>query len=496
MHSRDLIVSTKSIALGMGLLALTAGSAAAEESGSASSAVSSSSLSAAAAADLGVAAGPNPEHGVPVAGWMLYPSFMGGVVFNDNLYQLRTQRIAGVGIRLRPTLSGSLDNGLHKSSLYFMADAQIYPGQSGVTRFIPTPVNYVAPTNVSGRAGFSHLWSPMEDLNFGFVADYTRQNGLFGSNFGSSLNGPNILSTGVVSNTPQYTNQVSAYISAEKKITDRWFLRGATGAQYVAYDSQPSEPYWSTALYGANYFRPLNGVAYTASLRSGFWLTPQIYGFVEPVADLRFYQNSWSDTNGYRIIGGIGSDMISLFRGEIYGGYQQQMSAHGYFNSVSAPAFGARIFYYPTRYLTVTASVDQTLSSGANQPTNAFGLPLQAALPGGLAAASSQTLIARIQADYALSQYWTAYIRGGYGVSHFYNPSNTQTQWTAGLGVNYNFWRNISATLEYQFARTASTFSNNWWALTGGDPLTAAFWNGTPSGYTQNLLSAGLTYRY
>jgi len=458
--------------------------------------------SAAAQTALGVSTGLDPAHGVPLEGWMFYPSFMAGAVFNDNIYQRSFDRVAGAGVRLRPALQVTRDGGIHKTNAYLMADVQIYPGLGESYRFLPRPLVDARPTNVTGRAGFSHLWEPLADLSVQVIADYTRQNGVFGSNFGVGSGGVNLLSANTISAAQQYTNQYSGYVSVEKKFAGRWFLRGTTGAQYITYDSRPSDPWWFAPFGGVNFAnRSLNGLNYTASVRGGMWVTPQIYAFVEPGADLRFYQNSWADTNGYRIIGGLGSDMISLFRGEIYGGYQSQTSARGFFGTTSRPAFGARIFYYPTPYITLTASVDQTLSSAAQQPTaTAFGLPLWTnALPG-TSAAASKTLQARLQGDYSLSQYWSAYLRGGYGETQFSNPWSKQSAWTTGVGLNYNFWRNISATIEYQFSRT---FSTNPWGFSGwNSPLfslngpRALLLAGTPSGFSQNIVSAGMTYRY
>ncbi|HEY8161032.1 MAG TPA: outer membrane beta-barrel protein [Methylocystis sp.] len=489
-------ICTKTLTLGSSLLAAVASGAAAADAGAQSAPSGSAASSTSAEAALGASTGPKPDTGIPLRGWMFYPSFLSGAVFTDNLYQLPKKRIAGVGFRVSPSLQGFLDNGLHRSTLYFMADVLVYPGQGGLTAFTPTPTNYNTPTNVSGQVGFSHIWSPREDLAFSVDVDYTRQNGVIGPGYVGSPKMVNIPSTGVVSNTPQFTNQYTAYMSAEKKFADRWFVRGTTGAQYLAYDSRPSEPYLSTWLYGANFFRASDGLAYMASLRGGYWLTPQVYGFIEPSANSRFYQNSFLDTNGYRIIAGLGSDMIGLFRGEIYGGYQQQMRSQGYFDPTSSPAFGARIFYYPTRYIKVTASVDQPLSSGLNKPAIAFGFPVWSALHRGVAASISRTLIVRLQADYALSEYWTAYVRGGYGESRYSNPPDLQTQWAARAGLIYNLWRNVAVTMEYQVTKTSSNSTSNWWALTGTNWSKALFWNGASSGYTQNSLSAGLTYTY
>jgi hypothetical protein len=447
--------------------------------------------------------GLSPDRGVAIGGWQGYPSMTIGSVFNDNIYQRPTNRAAGIGLRVRPDFAAILDNGLHKTSLYLSADGQFYPGHGASLRYLPTPTVDHDASNITGRAGFSHRWVPLADLTVDVIADYTRMNGLFGSNFGGSgYQQVTLLSANTVSAGQQVSNQYSGYISVEKKIGDRGFVRGTTGAQYIAYDSRAQTPDFVALQTAANPNFGLNGqngLGYSASLRGGYYVTPQIYAFVEPAADLRFYRNSAFDTNGYRITGGLGSDLISLFRGEVYGGYQRQISAHDNFGSADSPAFGARLFYYPTRYLTLTASFDQTLSAGAQQAANTGALLPLSVVQGLRPTSSSKTLQARLQADYNFSEYWTAYVRGGYGETNFSAPTTTQTVWTTGLGVNYTFWRNLSLTGEYQFSRT---FASNAGGLLSGagyygySVASAALLNGSPSGYTQNVVSLGVTYRY
>lgn len=441
--------------------------------------VARSSASGADAVAAVTATGPDPDLGVPIEGWIFYPSFFAGAVFNDNVYARPYGKRAALGIRIRPSVRANVDNGLHKTTAYFTADAQFYPGHGTGYQFYPVPALQPPPTNATGSAGFAHVWAPLSDLNVYVLADYTRQNGLFGANFGAGAPLAYIPSSYTVSGVQQYSNQFSGSVAVEKKFSD-WFLRASTGAQYVAYDSRPSVSFPTFGLAG-NSGNAQNGVSYTASLRGGWWITPQVYGFVEPALDLRRYQFSISDTNGYRVVAGLGSDLVSLVRGEIYGGYQSQSSDHGLPNgTISAPTYGARLFYYPTPYFTITAAVDQTLAAAA-APT-----PLAATL--GQWSPGSRNARATLQADYAFSPYWTAFVRGGYGDTRWANLPRVDTAWAGGAGVSYTFWRNIAITLDYQFQKTSSNSGSFFNFANAGSPGT---W-----GYTQNVISAGITYRY
>ena len=444
----------------------------------------------AASAALGAADGPNPEFGIPIEGWMLYPSVFAGVVFNDNIYSTASNRRSGFGVRLRPSFQAERDIGIHKTSVYANADIQIYPGHKQGYSLFPTYQILKDPTNITGRVGFSHFYTPLPDLTFTLQADYTRSQGggLFSGGFGAGAPVSSISGATAFSNNGVFSNQFTGLLTAEKKVGERGFVQGKLGAQYIFYDALPFDR-WLNTLAGVASVAANNvsrGLNYTAAVRAGYWVTPQLYAFVEPSGDFRRYPNSVSDTNGYRLVAGLGSDLISLFRGEVYGGYQRQISASGVFGSASSPAFGGRLYYYPTPRLTFSLQADQSFTAPAARPLLFFGMPI-----GYAPSATSRTTQVKGQVDYAIMPYWTTYARLGWGITKssgvyaanaFVSPYST-TLWNAGWGMNYTFWRNVAVTLEYQFSKSIPSNSSlvNWWA---------------PTTVTQNMVSAGLTYRY
>jgi opacity protein-like surface antigen len=422
---------------------------------------------------LDAARGPDPDHGMPIEGWMFFPTFFAGGVFNDNIYNTASNRKSAFGLRLLPSFEASNDNGIHQTTVYGTLDAQIYPGAFASGSSLASSPKTSA-NNIQGRAGFSQIYKPMEDLTFDVIFDYSRQIGLFGSGFGPggpSIFVPNaIVPTGV----PQYSNQLTGLVSVEKKITDRSFVELRGGIQGLIYQNPPNSPI-NFALPGAG--APMsgqqNGVIYTVSARAGYWVAPAFYMFVEPGGAFHNYQIFRSDTAGYSIVSGLGSDQIGLWRGEIYSGYQRQSSVYGLFEAVSSPDFGARLHYYPTPYLTITATADETLGSAtpslSSFPTVGWG---------------TRTFQAKLQGDYGFSPYWTASLRGGYGETNYAGLPRIDTAWTAGIGASYTFWRNVALTFDYQFMRTDTM------RLLG-----AGAGNGLGN-YTQNLVTAGITYRY
>src|SRR4051794_33778394 len=427
---------------------------------------------------LGGAIGPNPQFGVSIGSWLFYPSLFVGAIFNDNVFAASSNKVSAVGLRVRPSFEAINDSVVHKTAVYGTLDAQIYPGlqnPSGISGLTASRTN---PKDVQGRAGVTHVWSPTADWTVSFLGDFTRQAGFFGTGIAGPAN-VIVPTNAVVRSTGQSFNQLTGSVSIEKKITDRSFVRATGTVQGILYDGQ-------------NLFLPANvlvptqnsgdrNLTYVGSLRGGYWVGPAIYVFAEGGADLRRYRNYLLDTNGYHAIAGLGSDRISLFRGEVYAGYQEQFSARGFANlRTGAPAFGARLYYYPLEYLTVSVSASQTLGAAAVPSLNAM---LSGIVPTFAAVRTTQVWG---QVDYAFSPYWTASARVGYGRSDYGGSVGAEDVIVAGAGVSYTFWRNVAVTVDYQFTKTTSNLPT----------ISSLFFLPGFTGYTQNIVSAGLTYRY
>ena len=87
------------------------------------------------------------------------------------------------------------------------------------------------------------------------------------------------------------------------------------GAQQIIYES----PLTGVSGPLTGFATPLSGTEGSAFVRGGFWVTPQFNAFIETDVDLyRYYSRSFDDANGYKVIGGLASDLIGLFRGEVY----------------------------------------------------------------------------------------------------------------------------------------------------------------------------------
>src|SRR6185312_11177181 len=155
--------------------------------------------------------------------------------------------------------------------------------------------------------------TPLPDWTFTGQGDFTRQRDLFDT-FGVNHTVTQLNTTGVgVSPTtnPTVYNQLTGAGSAEKRF-------GRAFADFGG--SVVAQLYDQTAANGSP-----NNVVYTGTARGGFWMTPDIYGFVEGSGDSRNFDGGVLNSDGYRVVTGVGTGRIGLMKGEVYVGYQAEM---------------------------------------------------------------------------------------------------------------------------------------------------------------------------
>jgi hypothetical protein len=82
-----------------------------------------------------------------------------------------------------------------------------------------------------------------------------------------------------------------------------------------------------------------------------------------------------------------------------------------------------------------------------------------------------------LQTNYGLSRLWTIGARFGYARGEFIGVSGLDTDaWMAGGSFNYEIWRNLNLTLDYQYSTQSSD---------------AVF-----NEFSRSVYTAGLTYKY
>ncbi len=394
----------------------------------------------------GASAPTSPGQGLPVGGWLLYPSLLVGGVFNDNVFLTQTHQTSAWGVEFRPSLVAILNEGIHKTTIYGNLDAQFYNTASQGNTF-------------NGSLGFVHIYEAQRDLIFRVGADVSRFTAI--NNSGQVFIPGQPLLSALTNVSPQQYNQYT-FTAGVSKTFNRFFVDLTGSVVGIDYAN-------TTNTLGINTPQNYqNGTTYGLTARAGYWFSPVFYAYLQPTISSNHYNTSRFDSNGYRIVAGIGSDRISLFKGEIYAGVQGQNysnSLFGYsFGDVTGGVFGGQISWFPTPAITVGLHVDQTLGASINP---SIGSPL---------GSPTRNTTVSLTGNYALSQTWSASAHVDYAYIDYVVGPRRDDIWAVGAALNYKFYENLGIALEYKYTRLSSNV-----------PL---------GSYSQNLVTIGATYKY
>lgn len=376
--------------------------------------------------------------GIPLAGWMLYPEFLGEAIYNDNLALTSTQPRAAAGVHLHPDLYALHDNGLTKTELFASVDAYVYPG---------------APrdTQIGATVGAAETYAPTPDLTIKGQMQFDRLGG-FAS--GGDVIGPNGVATPLIAPTQANRAQASA---AVQKSFGRLFLGASVNVAGTRYDAL------ETAV-GSLSQSYRNSLVTTLTQRGGYWITPLLYGYAETSENWRQYAGAALQSHGYRAVVGAGSDRLGLFRGEAFAGYQTQFYQAPLPSAVASPVLGAKLYWYPTRALTVSASADATFTDSSNPtPLNPRGDP-------------ARDLSASLSASYQLHKRWSATAFASIDRAYYLGTSRIDTTYFGSTRLQYSISRSADATLSYTIVKANS--------------------NAAGGGYVDDIASLGALYHF
>jgi hypothetical protein len=356
--------------------------------------------------------------GMSIGDWMFYPQFLSGAVYDDNVLLTQTNRVAAAGARLQPQVQAVRDAGVSTTSVEASLDARLYPG-------LPRGDAY------DGRVVLDQAFEPQPDFSVKGHVEYGR---LEYPTDGGQVATPSGGVATLVS--PQQGQQAEGAIAIQKAF-GRLFLGASLAEVQTTYD-----PLASTAGALSQSYR--NSLVTTATERGGYWLTPMLYGYTETAENWREYADQPLGSHGYRGVVGLGSDRISLFRGEIYGGWQKQIYGPPLAGVAGSPVFGGKVWWYPTRAWTASISLDETFSDSSNPtPSNPRGDP-------------ARGTTARATLDYRLSKLWSAQASERYDHSVYLGASRIDDDWTSRISLKYEIARNVELSLDYAYMRVDS----------------------------------------
>jgi hypothetical protein len=269
-----------------------------------------------------------------LADWLVYSSLATGAAFDNNVNATPTNQIAGYGPRFQPTIIAERNTGLQRTLLYGVGDIRYYPVVNR-TEFMDT------------TGGLVHVWDIQRDFIFRTQGQATR---------GENAIGLTDIGNGLIVINPVQSTRLFGSTSLEKGFGSFFTAMGGSVTHESFDDTKTLAGIPVSEGYRDGYVATFNG-------RLGYHVSPLVYTFIEPSANWARYVSANLDSQGYRTIAGVGSDRIGLMNGELYAGYMTQNFVDPTIDSLSRGVFGGRLSWYPTRFLTMTASLDQGLSN-------------------------------------------------------------------------------------------------------------------------------------
>lgn len=272
--------------------------------------------------------------------WLIYGNVSVGGVYDSNVFGSAASQQPVYGARFQPSVIASRNTGIQRTLVYGVGDLRYYPSLGRTDLFGTT-------------AGVVHVWEIQRDLIFRTQFDVNRtqqSSSLIGAQSGSTYYIKPVNSTSLFGST-----------SIEKSFGQFFTAIGGSFAGNTYEDTTDSLGNVIDESFQDGTHSTLNG-------RVGYHITPIVYTFVEPSVNSGQFRASTLNSNGYRIVGGLGTARISLFNGEIYGGTWTEHFNDPLMPSFTQPIYGGRLSWFPTRFVTVTGSFDQSLGTSDFRP--------------------------------------------------------------------------------------------------------------------------------
>ena len=278
------------------------------------------------------------EGAFPILDWLLYGGLGFGVACDYNLASSPTNPQRACGPQVTPTVIAARNTGIQRTILYGVGDIRYYP-----------TLGHDQIQLVNTTAGIAHVWEIQRDLIFRVQAQ-----GTFSQDYSGLA--ANLLPTNAFLTTPLQYAQGYASSSIQKEFGNFFTAIGGSFTRTVYRDLVDN--FGNTI---DEQFR--NNSVSTLNTRFGYHISPIIYTFVEPTYNWTQYAASSLDSEGYRVVAGLGTGRIGLFNGEIYAGYAAQRFEDPTIGTVSIPVVGGRLSWFPTRFVTYTFTADRVFGT-------------------------------------------------------------------------------------------------------------------------------------
>jgi hypothetical protein len=357
--------------------------------------------------------------------WLLYGGLGWGFACDNNANSSPTNPQRACGPRFTPSIVAEHNTGIQRTFLYGVGDIRYYPSLSRVDL-------------VNTTAGVVHIWEIQRDLIFRIQAQGLRNEGYSGA---ANFLNPNLFQT-----TPLKYTQGYGSTSLQKEF-GLFFTAIGGSITGTAYDNIQDN------LGNTIDEQFQNGTVSTLNGRVGYHLSPIIYTYVEPILNWQRYSSSNLNSEGYRLVAGIGSDRIGLFSGEVYGGYATQRFEDPTVGSDTTPVFGGHLSWYPTRFLTFTFTADQSFGTSNFLPNG-----LTPGAPGLVPGAVTDTATARLDGTWDITRRLSFTASVGDQRQDYLNSSRRDDLLAFAAGLTFKIRPGLGVGVNYTHQNLDSNF--------------------------------------
>ena len=354
--------------------------------------------------------------------WLVTGGVDAGAVYNDNIFASESDRTGAWGVNFNPVARVERDTGIHRTLGYGGFAGNFFAGNSNANTY-------------DARVGLLHEWEIQRDFNWRFQLEYGLETDYPGSP------GQDRTKDAV---DPTTTNSIYASTGAHKEF-GRFFVDAGAEIDGAVYD-QPS----GTGTFSES--GDTSGTNYNFAARAGYRVDDIVYTFVEPKLLIGSYDPGRFSSSGYRLVAGVGTERIGLFAGEVYGGLEQRDFNGAMFGTVTTPAFGGSVSWFPRRFLSFTLRGDQTISVSAPE--------LSGYTNSGIARYASQVSknsTVSLSGDFDMRRDVKLDAGVDFGFRDYVGIDRQDTQWGANLGATYLFREHWGLNLDYRYTDLSST---------------------------------------
>ena len=400
---------------------------------------------------------PRPGQAIPIGGWLLYPTVSQYTKYSDNVFNSPVVPISAWAFGIRPSLTAEWSNGIHTTDLYGNFDSAVYPTHNELNTF-------------DWNTGFTQKYEALRDLIFrlnGDIVHKTITNGLQNS-IPTPINAPQtvvlpngdiLLPNGLILSP---NGQVVGHQNPLIAIKGTTFVNPYdqfTGTFSIDKIFNPGILNLTSSVARTNYEKQSSiqdSTLRTVGEHAGVWLGPLFYAYSDgSIATTSFASGS---STAHRIVGGIGTGQFGLFTGRVYYGHQGTEGS----GAAGGEVYGGGLSYYPTPAWTLGLGIDETVNV-ASEPST---LPLALTLPGPVPVqvpigASTRITTTSLTSGYRLTPQWSTSANFGYTRIEYVDSSRLDNDWSAGLTLSYDMWRNLALSWQYEYTAVSSNAPGN-----------------------------------